>query len=229
MEDAVRERPAPPSAVPESLPVPLALSSTGDTPFRTSPLVTKLALLERGHAVVANARFRRRFLMVLALLASLAAGAGLGVLVGFAVHALLWEDPPGYRYPHFAQVRDESGKYHYFVDDEKVDYVEYERRRQAYNSTTYVPYTANNRRADVFAVASGIGTLLLVPLLLWLFFIRQLGRIPPDGVHIEEQIAGIAQAHPAAVEAWGGTVVLRNRDLVRELLRLAEADARPAR
>ena len=224
--DAVQERPGPSTGQPpEALPLPPSAAPADDLPpgalrLRTSSLRVKLALLERGHTAAANARFRRRFLMTLALLATLVASGILGGLSGAAMHALLYEPP----YRRTAAVYDQQSKMHYFVDGQEVDYVQYQVIQQSGRG-----YTRAEQRAEAVSILTGIGVFVLLPLLIWLFLIRRIGRGVPDGLDLEEQIAGIVRAHPAEVESWGGPGVLRNRELVRELLAIEEEEARPAR
>jgi hypothetical protein len=63
----------------------------------------------------------------------------------------------------------------------------------------------------------------LALLLAWSFYLRRAG---PPAAPLEEQIAAILQGHPAEAQAWGGPAVLRQRELVKELLRDAERDRR---
>src|SRR5437588_3388064 len=114
--DAVQERLGPPPpTVPDVLPYEsTAAPPDGDYSLRSSSLHVKLALLERGHAAAAKSRFRRRILMILALVASLGAGAAIGGISGAGLHELLYERAPR---PTAVAVRDEKGKYHYFIDD----------------------------------------------------------------------------------------------------------------
>jgi hypothetical protein len=224
--DAVQERPGPPTGQPpEALPLPPPDAPADGLPpgafrLRTSSLRVKLALLERGHTAVANARFRRRFLMALALLATLVASGILAGFSGAAMHALLYEPP----YRRTATVYDQQGKLHYFVDDQEVDYVQYKLVQQSGSRPS-----RGEQRAEALSILTGIGVFLLLPLLIWLFLIRRIGRGVPEGPDLEEQIAAVVRAHPAEVEAWGGPAVLRNRDLVRELLAIEDEERRPAR
>jgi hypothetical protein len=229
IDEHVQERPdPPPSERPNSFPLPPNGGTTaGDFSLRTSPLEVKLALLERGHAALATSRNRRRLLMILAFILALGFGAAIGAIAGVGVSELLSESPPPTPRRTSAQVRDEQGRPHYFVEGQEVQYVQYQYYQQT--SPPNPPKSNINRQADAIGLLTGLGIGVLFPLLIWFFLIRRIGQFWPDGVNLKEQIDSIVRAHPAEVEAWGGAVVLHNWDLVRELLDLERGARRPPR
>jgi hypothetical protein len=234
--DAVQEHPGPPP--PTDLPEVLPLAMNGATPavdvwVRTSSLGIKLALLERGHAAAARSRLRRRLWMILAFILAVGVGAAVGAISGAGMYQLFYESPPPPPPPPRrtdARVADEKGKMHYFIDGQEVDYVQYQVYQQ--NAPRSQPQTQtypDNSRATAAGLLWGVSIALLFPLLIWLFLIRRIGQGGPDGLDLEEQIAAIVRAHPDVVESWGGPIVLRNWDLVRELLALERDAQRPSR
>jgi hypothetical protein len=203
---------------PDALPV---LEIQGTEPARVVPdnvaerikqpsVVTKLKILLRSHAV-AGREARRRFLVraALVLLVLLVAG-GLGTLAGIGTFWATYDNP----HRHAQWYRGPFGEQEYFVRSTKVSRQEYD---------YYLNTNTNEVAANWAGVGTGLGVgAVLAACGLWLTRWRK----APISPSLEEQITAIVQGHPEAVAAWGGPGVLREPELVEEVLRIEEAGKR---
>ena len=200
------DAPRPPEAVAAAPPTP---GAGAGAPLRPSPVVVKLRVLLRCHAVAARARRA-------AFLARFAAGAGvvllglvLGALAGFGVFWAAYNRPEIYAqsYPEYDETR-------YYVKGAQVS-------RQQYDY--FLATESNLGTAATAAAAAGLGVLAVFVGSLWLR-----GRKPapaPDG-GAEDQAAAVVRDHPDEVRVWGGPPVLRRPELVAEVLRIEERGGR---
>jgi hypothetical protein len=195
-------RPSPAVAAPP--PAREAAADVGPR-VRLSPVVVKLRVLLRCHAVAARAR-RTAFLFRLAASAGVVLlGLVLGALAGFGVFWAVYNNPNQY-----AQSYPDYGQTTYYVKGARVSQQEYD---------YFLATESNLGTAVTAAVAAGLGVLVVFVGSLWLR-----GRKPtptPDG-GADEQAAAIVRDHPEEVRTWGGPPVLRRPELVAEVLRIEE-------
>jgi hypothetical protein len=169
--------------------------------------VTKLRILLRCHAVARRAALKRLLVRTAVVLAAVLAGGALGGLAGAGVFWAVYENP--YRY---TQVYYDGFTTSYYVKGQKVTRQEYD---------YFLRRGSNDESAAVAGIATGVAVFLVIAAGAWLVT-RRRGKAVPDS-HLEEQIVAIVKAHPEAVQDWGGPSVLRERDLVEEVLRITEA------
>jgi hypothetical protein len=187
----------------EPPPVPLTMQH--------GPVLTKLRLLARCHALVYWRWWKRLALFVLLIIPCLAAAIG----AGFATHEVVYEDPPRDAQQYWSGFGEQT----YYIRGEKVTRQEYD----YYLSTS----DARRRSAQIRANVWAVGGSLVVFILLYgvgVFLIRWL--VGPVRTGLDEQIAAIVKLHPDAVQAWGGPAVLHQRALVEELAQLESGDPR---
>jgi hypothetical protein len=213
--DALQKRPEmPPLAGPalpdldvRPLPPPGLQRSEADPAARRS-LLTKLRLLARCHELVGRQWVGQRLTKVLVFLLVLIAGGFLSGGFGTAVHWMVYDSPQRYAKKY---ERNWPNPPEFYIRGEKVTEGQYD----------YFLSTFSDREipATLAGVASGLGLFLLLLGLTWMLYLR---RPPPPAPHLEEQVAALAAAHPEEVRGWGGPAVLRQPELVAELLRLEE-------
>jgi hypothetical protein len=204
--DGLQTEPTPPDALP-ALDVPDPRPPGGGGRYRQSSVVTKLRILLRCHAVARRAALKRLLVRTAVMLGAMLAGGALGGLAGGGVFWAVYRDPHRY-----AQAYREGMWISYYVKGSKVTQPEYD---------YFVATNSNEETAVAAGVATGVGVFLAVSVGAWLVT-RRRGGAGPDQ-HLEEQIAAIVKSHPEAVQDWGGPSVLRERDLVEEVLRITEA------
>jgi hypothetical protein len=181
--------------------------------FRQPPVVTKLALLARCHEVVAASSRRRWLLRGLLLLPILAVAGLLGGLAGQGTFIAVNNDARRH-----VQEYHEGYDHHYYVKGKKVTRQEYD---------YFLKTSSNSDEAVTYAVAVGLGvglilcTALAGAALLWTRRVRGVEQL-------EEQVRALVEAHPDAVRDWGGPSVLRQRELVEEVLRIETGRANAA-
>jgi hypothetical protein len=201
--EAVQQRPVPPPPAP--LPADLAVpDGAALASLRRSDLTTKLRLLVRCHDMEARALMRRRFQKAGVFLLVLLGGGVFGGLAGAGVYMSVYDPPTRYArsYDNYPAAPT------YYVSGAQVSQQEYD------------AFLARHDSKEVLAGLAVLGVLLL---LAWSFYLRRPG---PPASPLEEQAAAVLAAHPAEVASWGGPAVLRRRELVEELLRLAEREGR---
>jgi hypothetical protein len=204
------DAPRPLSAFGESAHVREAAGRPADSGerVRPSPLVVKLRVLLRCHAVAARAR-RTAFQVRLAASAGVVLlGVALGVLAGFGVFGAVYNHPEIY-----AQSYSDYNQSTYYVKGARVTQQEYD---------YFLATESNLTTAVTAAVAGGLAVLAAFVGSLWLR-----GRKPaptPDG-GADEQAAALVRDHPDEVRVWGGPPVLRQPELVAEVLRIEERGA----
>jgi hypothetical protein len=204
--DELQTEPTPPDALP-ALGVPDPRPPGGGERYRRSSVVTKLRILLRCHAVARRAALKRLLVRTAVVLAAMLAGGALGGLAGAGVFWAVYENP----YRH-TQAYYDGFTTSYYVNGKKVTQQQYD---------YFLKSGSNDREAAAAGIAAGVAVFLAVAAGTWLATLRR-GRPGPDS-HLEEQIAAIVKAHPEAVQDWGGPSVLRERDLVEEVLRITEA------
>jgi hypothetical protein len=169
--------------------------------------VTKLRILLRCHALARRAALKRLLTRAAVVLGAMLAGGLLGGLAGGGAFWAVYKDPQRY-----ARVYREGWRIEYYVKGSKVTQQEYD---------AFVAADSNEEAAVAAGVATGVGVFLAFSVGAWLVT-RRRGAAGPDQ-RLEEQIAAIVKSHPEAVQDWGGPSVLRERELVEEVLRIAEA------
>jgi hypothetical protein len=217
------QRPAPelelqeyPNVLPP-LPPPTAAAPLVEAPpaevverVRRSPAVTKLRILLRCHDVAAGARNARTFGRAAKAVGVVLIGLVLGGLAGLGVFAAIYDNPER----EAQRYTNDGWSYTYYVKGEKVSQQQYD---------YYLATNSNFATAMTAAVAAGLVVLTLFVAPLWLRG-RKAESAPAGGV--DEQIAAIVRDHPEAVREWGGPSVLREPELVREILRIEEKGGR---
>jgi hypothetical protein len=203
------DAPHPSSAFGERPPPAREAAAGAAEHVRLSPVVVKLRVLLRCHAVAARAR-RAAFLLRLAASAGVVLlGLVLGALAGFGVFWAAYNNPS-----QFAQSYPDYEQTTYYVKGARVTQQEYD---------YFLATQSNLGTAVTAAVAAGLGVLAVFVGSLWLR-----GRKPapaPDG-GADEQAAAIVRDHPEEVRTWGGPPVLRRPELVAEVLRIEERGGR---
>jgi hypothetical protein len=211
----VQQYPTPP---PPTLPVldvqkaPLALADADR--FRQSSVVTKLRVLLRCHAAVRRAARLRLLARAAALLAAAAVGAGLGTLLGVGVFWAVYDDP----YRHVQSYRTDPWTTTYYVRGKQVSRQEYD---------YFLATNSNHPRALMAAIPAGLVLGLAIPGVVGLVLLVR-GRKPPVNAALEDQIAAVVNGHPDAVHRWGGPSVLRQPEMVAEVVRIEEDALLPA-
>jgi hypothetical protein len=104
------------------------------------------------------------------------------------------------------------------VKGQKATLQEYDYFRQTNSNQK----EARNTAVPV-ALVVGIGAGIALCVLVWWLTRR---RGPEMSVALQEQISSIVGGHPAAVQEWGGPSVLGQPELVAEVLRIEERNAR---
>jgi hypothetical protein len=197
------------------LPVLPALEMQKDTPViqaRTSPppvptqaLMTKMHLLARCHALLAAQRLRWNGIRVLTFVALLFVGGVVSGAAGAGVFHLIWESPSRVLHTY----SDWAGT-HYCFRGQEIPRGEYDYLQRSYDG--------GEHKAIVAGLATGLSVALLL-LALWWWLVRKPVQVP----QLEEQLQAILRDHPDSVNAWGGPAVLRERELVEEIIRLEES------
>jgi hypothetical protein len=206
-----------PTPAPPTLPVldiqkeapPLALAGPDADRFRQAAVVTKLRVLLRAHAAVRRAARLRLLARAAIFLAAVLAGAGLGTLLGVGVFWAVYEDP----YRHVQSYRTDPWNMTYYVRGKQVSRQEYD---------YYLATNSNHPRALMAAIPAGLVLGLAIPGVVGLVLLVR-GRKPPVNAALEDQIAAIVTGHPEAVHRWGGPSVLRQPEMVAEVVRIEEA------
>jgi hypothetical protein len=203
-----------PDLTPSVPPLPLELSreegvQVAARSIRHPSVVTKLRLLLRAHEAVSLATMQRRAFQVFLFFLALAVSAGLGVLAGLGTFHALHEDTESYTQKY----NEYSFNPEYFVRGKKVSRQEYD---------YFLQTNSNSLKAQLQAVPVGLATFFLLFGVSSFLLVRSLRPVAPDGAPLESQIAAIVAAHPEAVHDWGGPAVLRQREMVEELLRIEE-------
>jgi hypothetical protein len=186
----------------------------GTPPTPSQSMLAKLHILSRCHAMLARERLWRKVwqiatLAVVVILGGFAAGG-----LGAGVYHLIYESPERQLQRIDERGWDKEGRQvthtQYFIRGEEVSRQQYEYFRQTYDG--------GHNKAIVAALAAGIvfGLLLLIG---WWVLMGRPARVP----QLEEQVQAIVRDHPDSVQTWGGPAVLRERELVDEILRLEEA------
>jgi hypothetical protein len=207
----LQKEPDPPSVIPVlDVPNPPRRGPDRTDGIRHLAVYTKLQVLLRCHELVARDRRRRFWMRLLALGIAIVVGGGLALAAGSAVYFAVF-DPA---HIHAQSYRTQVGTTEYYIDGHQVSQQQYD-----YFLRTH----SNEVGAASAAVAVGLAVFLAVLLLLVLVLGRRDG-----GLYIsrEEQIDALCKEHPDAVQAWGGPGVLRERELVAEVLRIVEAERR---
>ena len=199
-----------PTPAPPPLPVLDVQKAPADADrFRQSSVVTKLRLLLRCHAAVRQAA-RLRFLTRAAVfLAAVLAGAGLGTLLGVGVFWAVYDDP----YRHVQSYRTDPWTTTYYVRGKQVSRQEYD---------YFLATNSNHPKALMAAIPAGLVLGLAIPAAVGLVLLVR-GRKAPVHAALEDQITAIVNGHPEAVHRWGGPSVLRQPEMVAEVVRIEEA------
>lgn len=201
-DEAVQRTANPPPIAIPALPLP---SPSGDT-LQHVGVLAKLRILDRCHDAVRRAR--RKFF---AVLAGLIVGVPLGVLAGVGAYFLIYDDP--YRETQRYSV---IGGIEHFVLGRRVSQQEFD---------YFIAHNGNHAKALAAAISTGLAVVLCV---LLAFLVAKHFRNRPLYHALDEQVAAILKEHPDAVQAWGGPSVLRQRELVEEVLLLIEKGKAPA-
>jgi hypothetical protein len=202
--DEAVQRTANPPPIPLP-PIPLP-SPSGDAVLQGG-ILTKLRILDRCHQAVSRAQ--RKFLTVLL---GLLVGVPLGILAGVGTYYLIYEDP----FRHTQRYYGTLGGIEHFVKGTRVSQQEYD---------YFLAQGENRHEASIAAVGVGLGACAAVVLA---FLVTKQFRNRPLYRALDEQVAAILKEHPEAVQAWGGPLVLRQPELVQEVLVLVESGKAPA-
>jgi hypothetical protein len=170
-------------------------------------------VLLRCHAGVRRAARLRLLARAAAFLAAVLAGAALGTLLGFGVFWAVYDDP----FRHVQSYRDGPFITTYYVRGQQASRQEYD---------YFLATNSNHPRALMAAVPAGLVLGLAIPGVVGLVLLR--GRKAPAHAALEDQIAAIVNGHPEAVHRWGGPSVLRQPEMVAEVVRIEEAGLLPA-
>jgi hypothetical protein len=181
--------------------------------FRQSSVVTKLRVLLRCHAAVRRAARLRLLARAAIFLVAVLAGAGLGTLLGVGVFWAVYDDP----FRHVQSYNAGFGTTHYVRGRQAS--------RQEYDY--FLATNSNHGRALMAAVPAGLVLGLAIPGVVGLVLLVR-GRKPPVHAALEDQIKAIVDGHPDAVHRWGGPSVLREPEMVAEVVRIEEAGLLPA-
>ena len=207
--DALQQQPTPPLAnlhFPDVLP---AAPNIALSPHST--VWTKLYLLLNAHDLARRAARRVILLRLLLIVAALFAAIPLGILSGFGVYGLIYDNPER----HAQRYNHEYGKpTKFYIRGEEATQQQYDYFLRTHD---------NGLLASTLAVPSSIFIGGLTVGIIWLL-LRP--RRPTVEITVEEQIAAITKDHPEAVALWGGVAVLRVPQLVEKLLDMQEKDAR---
>jgi hypothetical protein len=213
----VQQHPTPPAP---PLPVldiqkepPVALAGPDADRFRQSAVVTKLRVLLRCHAAVRRAARLRLLARAAVFLAAMLAGAALGTLLGVGVFWAIYDDP----YRHVQSYNVGFGTT-YYVRGRQASRQEYD---------YFLATNSNHPQALMAAIPAGLVLGLAVPGVIGLVLLLR-GRKAPVNAALEDQIAAIVNGHPEAVHRWGGPSVLRQPEMVAEVVRIEEAGLLPA-
>jgi hypothetical protein len=177
--------------------------------FRQSSVVTKLRVLLRCHAAVRRAARLRLLGRAAIFLAAVLAGAALGTLLGVGVFWAIYDDP----YRHVQSYRDNPWTTTYYVRGRQASRQEYD---------YFLATNSNHPQALMAAIPAGLVLGLAIPGVVGLVLLVR-GRKPPVSAALEDQIAAIVNDHPDAVQRWGGPSVLREPEMVAEVVRIEEA------
>jgi hypothetical protein len=196
---------------------PLSTSPDGEVPgFKQPAVVTKLQVLLRAHQVARGTERRRWLTRAALVLAALGGSVALGAGVNEVTFEHLYDHPDRH-----AQRYHNWGGTTFYVKGEKVSQQEYD-----YYLQTNSNQSSARANAAVAGVAAGCAAgVVLGGACWWLTRRKRLGM----SADLEEQINSIVRGHPAAVQEWGGPAVLRQPELVAEVLRIEERNARAER
>jgi hypothetical protein len=140
------------------------------------------------------------------------AGAALGTLLGTGVFWAIYDDP-------FRHVQSyNAGFGPTYVRGRQASRQEYD---------YFLATNSNHTRAVMAAVPAGLVVGLAIPSVVGLVLLVR-GRRSPVHAALEDQIKAIIDAHPDAVHRWGGPSVLREPEMVAEVVRIEEAGLLPA-
>jgi hypothetical protein len=203
--------PAPPLPVLDiqKEPPPVALAGPDADRFRQSAVVTKLRVLLRCHAAARRAARLRLLARAAVFLAAVLAGAALGALLGTGVFWAVYDDP----YRHVQSYRDNPWTTTYYVRGRQASRQEYD---------YFLATNSNQPQALMAAIPAGLILGLAIPGVVGLVLLIR-GRKAPVNAALEDQIAAIVNGHPEAVHRWGGPSVLRQPEMVAEVVRIEEA------
>ncbi len=191
-----------PDGIPVAPNVALAMNST---------VWTKLYLLLHAHQLARSAGRKVLLLRLLLLAFALFVATPVGILSGFGLFWLIYDDPHQHAQWYYPSGPTPDT---YYVRGQKVSKQEYD---------YYLRTNGNETRALAAAIPFGIFIGVAIVGVLWLI-LRP--RKPQVYTTIEEQIAAIAKDHPEAVAGWGGVAVLRVQPLIERLLDMHSKDAR---
>jgi hypothetical protein len=209
----VQQHPTPPAP---PLPVidiqkegpPVALAAPDADRFRQSAVVTKLRVLLRCHAAARRAARLRLLARAAVFLAAVLAGAALGTLLGFGVFWAIYDDP----YRH-VQAYNRGYTTDYYVRGREATRQEYD---------YFLATNSHPAGALMAAIPAGLILGFAIPGVVGLVLLVR-GRKAPVNAALEDQIAAIVSGHPEAVHRWGGPSVLRQPEMVAEVVRIEEA------
>jgi hypothetical protein len=211
----LQKEPTPPSVLPvlaiqQERPGPSLVAGEAAA-LRQAPVVTKLLLLLRCHQVARRTERRRWLIRLVLLVAAVAGSVALGTLVDEHVFRLYFDTPDR----HTQEYRDPWGRPNkWYVKGREVSLQEYDYFRQTYSNRGEAQTVAF---AAGLAVGVGVGA-VLCGLAWWLTRRKSMGM----SADLQEQIDAIVGGHPEAVQEWGGPAVLRQPELVAELIRIAQ-------
>lgn len=187
----------------------VALAGPDADRFRQSAVVTKLRVLLRCHAAVRRAARLRLLARMAIFLAAVLAGAALGALLGTGVFWAIYDDP----YRHVQSYHENPWTTTYYVQGRQASRQEYD---------YFLATNSNQPRALMAAIPAGLVFGLAIPAVVGLVLLVR-GRKAPVHAALEDQIAAIVNGHPEAVHRWGGPSVLRQPEMVAEVVRIEEA------
>lgn len=192
---------------------PVALAGPNADRFRQSAVVTKLRVLLRCHAAGRRAARLRLLARAAVFLAAVLAGAALGTLLGTGVFWAIYDDP----YRH-VQSYSNGWTMTYYVRGQQASRQEYD---------YFLATNSNHPKALMAAIPAGLVLGLAIPAAVGLVLLVR-GRKAPVHAALEDQIAAVVNGHPEAVHRWGGPSVLRQPEMVAEVVRIEEAGLLPS-
>ncbi len=137
--------------------------------------------------------------------------SALGVLAGLGVFVAAYDNPEQYAQRYYDP---NTYVYTYYVKSATVNQQQYD---------YFLATNSNFTTAISLAIAVGLAVPVLLVGLMWL---RGRRPEPPPVGGVDEQIAAVVRDHPEAVREWGGPSVLREPELVAEILRIEEKSGR---
>jgi hypothetical protein len=190
--------------------------------LRQPAIVTKLQVLLRAHQAACAGPWLLPWLIRGGLfLLAVGVSVAFGVLLGLALYDERGAD-------HYTQQYSEDGDeirpdawprrraVEWYIKGQSVSRQEYD----------YFRKTHSSQKAAASAAFTGLGAgfallVVLCVLIWWLTRHRDRGM----SAAVQEQINSIVKEHPAAVQEWGGPAVLRQPELVAEVLRIEQRNA----